>query len=229
MPDPVSTIAPPETEAELLERARAIAGLSVGQLARRLEFSVPADLRRHKGWLGQLIEAALGADGSSLPEPDFSALGVELKTLPLGNNGKPRESTYVCTVPLEDGIGQRWETSWIRRKLSHVLWVPVEGDPQIPLASRYIGSPILWCPDAEEEALLRADWEELMDMVNTGELERINARIGSVLQIRPKAANARTLRKAIGPDGTMVLTNPRGFYLRPAFTMMILQRHITSR
>ncbi|WP_303907390.1 DNA mismatch repair endonuclease MutH [Thiohalomonas denitrificans] len=216
---------PPTSEAELMERCRAVAGRSLGQLATQIGVEIPDDLRRAKGWVGQLVEAVLGADAASLAEPDFRTIGVEMKTVPLDFKGRPRESTYVCTVPLEQGIGETWATSWARRKLARVLWVPVEAERDLSLPERRLGTPFLWSPDPGQESILRTDWEELMEMVCLGQLESITARFGRALQIRPKAANARTMAAAIGPEGERILTNPRGFYLRPSFTRAILQQH----
>jgi len=216
---------PPASVEELMARASAIAGLRLGQLAQRWNIAVPLDLRREKGWVGQLLELALGASASSLAEPDFQQIGVELKTIPLNAAGRPRESTYVCTVPIQtEAVGQQWENSWVRRKLATVLWMPVEGDDALAIADRRIGNPLLWSPSPEEEALLRNDWEELMEMICLGQIESITASLGDVLQIRPKAASASVRGRAIGADGTLVLTNPRGFYLRSRFTAAILQR-----
>ncbi|HEY0721030.1 MAG TPA: DNA mismatch repair endonuclease MutH [Gammaproteobacteria bacterium] len=216
---------PPATIEELMARATAVAGLRLGQLGAQLGVAVPADLRREKGWVGQLIERALGASAASLAEPDFQLIGVELKTIPLDRHGRPRESTYVCTVPLEtEAMGQRWESSWVRRKLATVLWMPVEGDNTLALAERRVGTPLLWHPSPSEEALLRNDWEELMEMICLGQIEAITASLGEALQIRPKAASASVRGRAIGGDGTLVRTNPRGFYLRSRFTAAILQR-----
>ncbi|MEW6646196.1 MAG: DNA mismatch repair endonuclease MutH [Pseudomonadota bacterium] len=220
----MSHITPPRDETELLARAHRLAGRTLGDIAAELRVAVPADLRRHKGWVGQLIEQALGATASSLAAPDFEAIGVELKTLPVDGRGLPRESTYVCTVPLETA-GEDWEHSWLRRKLARVLWLPVQADREIPLAARRVGSALLWSPSAAEEALLRRDWEELTERILLGELEQISARHGEVLQIRPKAANSRALRHAVGVNGERVLTNPRGYYLRAAFTAAILRQH----
>lgn len=219
-------ITPPATEAELLQRCHAIAGVSLGELAARAGVAVPDNLRRHKGWVGQLLEQILGADAQSLAEPDFRAIGVELKTLPVDNNGLPRESTYVCTVPLEEGLEPTWEQSWARRKLSRVLWLPVEAEAEIPLAQRRVGTALLWSPSEEEDALLRRDWEELAEMICMGELEQITARMGSVLQIRPKAANSKVRCKTVGADGEGIVTNPRGYYLRPSFTRGLLQKFL---
>lgn len=89
----------------------------------------------------------------------------------------------------------------MRHKLKRVLWIPVEGERSIPLAQRRVGSPLLWSPNEEEDRQLREDWEELMDMIVLGQVERITARHGEYLQIRPKAANAKALTEAIGARG----------------------------
>lgn len=215
---------PPQSETELLERTLRIAGQRLATLAEDRGVDVPQDLRRHKGWVGQLLELVLGADAQSLAEPDFRAIGVEMKTLPLDTTGRPRESTYVCTVPLEEGLEPDWERTWLRRKLARVLWVPVEADPRIPIGERRVGTALLWSPSAEEESLLRQDWEELTEMICMGELEQISARLGTVLQIRPKAANSRVRCRSVGAAGEAILTNPRGYYLRPSFTRRIIMR-----
>ena len=221
----MTPVAPPETEAELRRRADALAGLRLADLARVLGTRVPGDLRRAKGWPGQLVEAWLGADAGSLAEPDFRTLGVELKTLPVGRDGQPLESTYVCTVPLEGACAATWEDSWVRRKLARVLWVPVEAEREIPLADRRVGAPLLWSLEPDLEVALRVDWEELMELVCVGRLAEVSARLGSYLQVRPKAANARSLSRGVGPEGASTLTNPRGFYLRSSFTREVLRRH----
>ena len=216
---------PPQSEAELLARARTLAGLNLGQLAAIAHQSLPASAQSGKGWCGQLLEQFLGASAGSRPEPDFTNIGVELKTLPLNAGGQPKESTYVCTVPLKDNRHLRWETSWVRLKLQRVLWLPLEADSSIPFAQRRIASALLWSPDAEQEARLKQDWEEHMDRICLGQLDAISARDGEVLQIRPKAAHSRILCETSGDDGAPAQTLPRGFYLRSQFTRSILQQH----
>lgn len=220
----MSAPAPPVSEEELCARARAIAGVSLAELAAGLGRSLPGDPRRAKGFVGQLVETALGASAGSLPEPDFQLIGVELKTLPVGAHGRPTESTYVCTLPLEHDAGPtRWQESNVRRKLDRVLWVPVEAARDLPVASRRVGSAILWSPSAEEEGRLRADWEELTDMVVMGRVEEITAHQGTCLQVRPKAADSRARRWGVDEEGRRVRTLPRGFYLRASFTTSILE------
>ncbi|AZI86286.1 DNA mismatch repair endonuclease MutH [Kosakonia sp. CCTCC M2018092] len=216
---------PPETEAQLLAQAQRLAGYTLGELAELAGMPTPRDLKRDKGWIGVLLERWLGASAGSKPEQDFAALGVELKTIPIDPLGGPLETTFVCVAPLTGNTGVVWETSHVRHKLKRVLWVPVEGSRTIPLAERRVGSPLLWSPDADEEEQLRQDWEELMDLIVLGQVTRITARHGEVLQLRPKAANSKALTEAIGEHGEPILTLPRGFYLKKNFTRALLARH----
>ncbi|WP_338592061.1 DNA mismatch repair endonuclease MutH [Shewanella khirikhana] len=214
----------PQSLEELLDRAHQMAGLSLGQLAAGLGWPVPANLRRDKGWIGQLIEQELGALAGSRPEQDFLHLGVELKTIPIDSRGKPLETTYVCVAPLMDVGGLRWEQSLVKHKLEQVLWIPVEGERSIPLADRRIGTPVLWRPSTTESEQLRQDWEEIMELIAIGKVTGLTARHGEVLQLRPKAANAAAKTECIMEDGTVGLTNPRGFYLKTNFTQAILRQ-----
>ena len=212
---------PPLSEHELLENAAKIAGKTLQQIANQQGIETPINLNQNKGWVGQLVELSLGATAGSLPEPDFQHIGVELKTLPLNQNGIPKESTYVCAIKLTD-MESQWDESLVKHKLSRVLWLPIEADPEIPLAARRIGTAILWSADADQESVLRRDWQELTDMITMGELEQITAYQGQYLQVRPKAANAKSLGKGINEAGETILTLPRGFYLRSNFTRQII-------
>lgn len=216
---------PPISEEELLIRARILAGLTLEELAVKFNQPLPTNTVHAKGWMGQLLEISLGATASSKAEPDFQLINVELKTLPLTLSGKPKESTYVCTVPLTDLHEQEWSTSWLKRKLQRVLWLPIEADKRIPLAERHIGNAILWSPNDEQVEQLQQDWEELMELVCLGQLDHITSHMGRYLQIRPKGANAKSLTTTLDEEGNTIQTLPRGFYLRPEFTQQIIQSH----
>jgi DNA mismatch repair protein MutH len=215
---------PLKTTEQLLQRCRSIAGMTLGQLAGELKVLVPADLKRDKGWVGQLLELALGAEAGSQALPDFPALGIELKTLPIDQQGKPLESTYVCVAPLTGVTSQSWQQSWICQKLQRVLWVPILAERQIPVAERIIGSAFLWQPSAAEQQALQQDWEELMELISLGGIDQIRGAHGKVLQLRPKAADSKALTAAVGANGQPIQTLPRGFYLKAGFTAAILRR-----
>jgi DNA mismatch repair protein MutH len=218
-----SMIPPPTSLEQLLRRALALDGLSLGELSARLGLPAPPDdSRRCKGRAGELIEQALGASSGSLDQPDFPALGVELKSIPIDALGRVRESTFVCSIDLAATEREEWEGSRVWRKLARVLFVPVQAAAGIPPAARRLGTPRLWRPSDEEQRVLRADWCDLSGRIAVGGIDEIDARLGAALQIRPKARRGSERTAGRGPEGELLPTVPRGFYLRARFTERVL-------
>jgi DNA mismatch repair protein MutH len=216
--------AEPATLEILLARAQHMAGHTVGELAGALGIGLPPEVRRAKGYLGRLLERTLGAAGVDPGSvTDFPALGVELKTLPVDVRGRPRESTFVCHVNLKQIVETDWEHSRVREKLACVLFVPIESARDLAFDARRIGTPVLFRPSAHEQAVLRADFDEIVGRIGRGDLETLSAHVGHALQLRPKAATGRARTRASDADGAPLSTVPRAFYLRATFTAAILQ------
>lgn len=216
-------LSPPQTEQVLLARADHLAAKTIGQIAHSHNMPVPNSLLKAKGWMGELIEKTLGTNAGNTAQPDFVELGIELKTLPIDRAGKPLESTYVTTVPLINKLAQSWEQSDVYAKLKRVLWVPIISERGMPVAERQIANPFIWSPNAQDMHRLKADWQEIIDMVALGHVEMLSGRFGRYLHVRPKAANSRCLTDAYACDGSIMKTLPRGFYLRSDFTRKILK------
>ncbi len=222
--DQPGRLLPPKTESELLGRAWRLAGRPLSLLADALRVPVPPDLRRHKGWIGELLELALGSWAGSRAEPDFPELGIELKTVPVGADARPTQSTYVCTANLDGSLAGSWAESRVCEKLACVLWVPIVGDKATPPGDRIVGAPLLWRPEGTELEQLRTDWNEIAELIRGGHLDRLDARVGEALHLRPKAASSRDTTRFLDREGQWVQTGPRGFYLRRTFTEALLAR-----
>ncbi|MEO0321667.1 MAG: DNA mismatch repair endonuclease MutH [Myxococcota bacterium] len=218
------TLDEPRTEAELMARAQRLAGLTVGELGDRLGVPVPESTRRAKGLAGQLVERFLGASAGSRDAADFQALGVELKTLPVDLRGRPKETTFVCTIQPNRMAQLDFEDSPCWHKLQRVLWVPVEASDAGPLPGRRLGTPILWSPTPEERRVLQDDWERVAARIAEGGLDEITSKLGDALQVRPKAASAAARQRVPDAEGAFQWHNPRGFYLRTDFTARVLAR-----
>jgi len=214
---------PPATETILLERASNLAGKSIANIAESLNTPIPQSLTKAKGWMGELLEAMLGTDAGNKAAPDFTSLGIELKTLPIASNGKPLESTYITTLPLMIRYNAKWECSEVYFKLKRILWIPIISERAMSFEQRRIAHPFIWSPSAEDMQILKNDWQEIMDMVMMGEITKLSGRFGNYLHIRPKAANSRCLTHAYDIEGNLIKTLPRGFYLRTQFTEKILR------
>ncbi len=203
----------------LLARARGLAGLRVDELV--ADVDMPGE---HKGGVGQRIERALGLK-PVFDDVDDPNSGVEVKTLPVrvGKSGPSvQEVTWVTSATVERLIDETWATSRVKKKLQRVLFVPVVvvvGD-----APR-IGAAFLWEPDVDEEAVLRADWEDLSDFVAKGLGFAVTSQRGKALHLRPKGRDANHVRVARLVDDEVSL-RPQGFYLRRDFTQCLLARHL---
>lgn len=231
-------VGPPGSVSELVGRARGIEGWRVEDIAARLGVVLAGNggrggALRMKGKVGELLERALGATGGPAAEVDFPGIGVEMKTVPVDGEGRAIESTFVCKVSLAEADRAEWASSWARRKLARVLWVPVVHGPgagevdgagagEGASAARRVGAAVLWSPSAEQEAVLAADFDEILGRLGAGEID-VDARVGRWLQLRPKAANSRERTVAFGPDDERIAAPPRGLYLRARFTTALLR------
>jgi DNA mismatch repair protein MutH len=215
--------APHELVSALTERAHALEGYTVAELSRALGQRALSGGVHTKGKLGELVERALGAHGGPGATVDFPTLGVELKTIPVDESLRPKESTFVCAFRVEEADRAEWHGSWVRQKLARVLFVPVIGARGPTLDERRFGRALLWSPTPDQDRALGHDFDDIVGLVGAGRIEQLDARLGRYLQMRPKArdGNARTV--AYGDDGERLGTVPRGFYLRASFTGAVLR------
>jgi len=203
----------------LQANARDLAGKKIKDVCHDLSFLKHND----KGSIGQIFEKILGATSGTLAQPDFAHLGIELKTIPIVNGHRVKESTFICVASLLPEKISFLE-SGVYQKLKHVLFVPYQGEKDIPLLERDIGTPFFWQPNQTEFNILKNDYEELMHKIIMGESASLRALLGQALQIRPKGQNKTVLTQAIDSEGETLWVNARGFYLRPTFTESIIRR-----
>ncbi|HLK94046.1 MAG TPA: MutH/Sau3AI family endonuclease [Polyangia bacterium] len=216
---------PAETLEALLAHARALVGVELSELADALGLPVPVGAVRTKGWSGQVIEQELGAAVGGARGPDFAALGVELKTVPVDEALVPLESTAVCQIDPVAIAAESWETSYAREKLASVLFVALEVPPAArSVGERRVAAVRLWSPDADEARVLREDFELFVrGYYRQGRAAEITGHLGTALQVRPKGRDADDLRDGYDAAGRPTRVGKQGFYLRPAFVARILR------
>lgn len=204
----------------IVRRAEGLSGRTVGEVAREHAVALPASFARSKGFVGELIERALGLPRSARAGADLP--GLEVKTLPIGGDGCPKESTFVCVAGRE-ALELPWARSAPRAKLERVLFVPVEGSHVVG-PDRRVGAAFVWSPTPDDDEVLARDWDDLASHAALGGEGTASARIGVALQVRPKGRNAAERRPRRDEEGVMASLAPRGFYLRRSFTASILAR-----
>jgi len=209
---------------DILSKAKQLHGMTLAELARKLNQILPQTLLQAKGWPGQLVELYLGAQGIGA-EVDFPAAQLELKTLPVSAKLIPSESTYICT--LDSNLAtDSFETSWLAKKMQRILWVPITN--QKSLRDREFLQPFISNLVDNEYMVIKKDFEEIMEAVCLGHESSLNASYGTYLHLRPKAANNKITKKIINFDGFLTNTGKKGFYLRTNYTKQLLVNHINK-
>ena len=221
---PETSSAHPDALDALLAHARALIGVELGELAEQLGVPVPVGAVHTKGWPGQIIEHELGVETGGARGPDFAALGIELKTVPVDERRVPLESTAVCQIDPIAIAGESWDSSYARKKLDRVLFVALETRRGQPVEQRRVSAVTLWSPTRAEHEVLRADFELFVrEYFRRGRADAITGHLGRVLQVRPKGKNAADLRDGYDEQGRPTRVGKCGFYLRPAFVATLLR------
>lgn len=211
-------IEPPSNLQELKYRLDKLKGVYLKDICQALDIKMPENSVKAKGFSGQIIEYILGADAKTLPLPDFTNLNIELKTLPVDENLKPLESTFICHANLKPTSYVAFENSTLYHKLKCILFVLIKAPRDVDFSLRQIIGYYFFMPNKDELSIIKEDYEELMDMVMQGNAHKINARFGTIIQMRPKAASGRDITQIIDSNGHIAYTRPRGFYMRRSFT-----------
>lgn len=222
-------IPPPQSFSDLISLLNEICGKSLFELSQKVGLRLPTSTLKGKGFAGELIELCTGASAGNASIPDFPNLWLELKTIPVDENLKPLESTFISYAPLTNIRGLCFEKSSLYLKISRVLFVVVLAPRNLKIAERKILGYFFWQPSNEELKLIKEDFNELMEMVKTGSIEKITAKIGTVIQMRPKCTDGKQTTDCIGPEGFFIKTRPRGFYMRRCFTQKLLERYWNNK
>lgn len=223
------TLPAPENKQELEARLQPLLGRSIGELALLSGAALPNSNVWNKGFSGQVIELFLGADAQNLSLPDFTKLDLELKTLPVGINLTPVESTFICAIELKGESFLPFEQSPLYHKLSNILFVLLLAPKGFPMAERRILGYFFFQPTPEQLNTIKADYQDFADLVCSGQSDLINGYMGNIIQMRPKALNGGSLVQTRDSEGALVYTRPRGFYLRRSFTDMLCQKFLDEQ
>lgn len=214
----------PKNMKQLQERLDSIVGYSVADFSQALDLPMPESSTKAKGYVGELIELLLGANAQNLPVPDFTHLNIELKSMPVDENFEPLESTFLCHAPLTEIRGLTFEKSPLLHKVRSMLFVFVLAPRRLALPHRRILDYYLFQPTDKELNQIKSDYDELMGLVTSGRSSEITARMGTIVQMRPKCADGKQLIEVIDEDGKTSFTRPRGFYMRRSFSRQICRR-----
>lgn len=216
----------PDTIQKLYSNLEHICGKTIGEVAAELGIDVIKDLTSNTGWIGNLIESALGAQAGTKPVQDFTTLGIELKTIAINSAGKVANNVFITTVPQETFMMQSWETSHLLYKLQHILFIPIENNSEKAIAQRRIGRPLFWKPSVDELNVIANDWHNVMMLLAEDKMLKLPSGLGQALTVQVKALSSLQTRTIEDSDGFKHKVLPLSFYLKRSFVQQIIQRLI---
>lgn len=210
---------------ELIKRALEIKGIPLKDI------DSTGRLSTGKGAIGTVVEESwFGYSPNSDAEPDFPEAGVELKVTPYINTKKGRRAKerLVCNIiNYMDEYDKTFETSAFWKKCNTMLLMSYEHIPEKSKGDYTIDEVYLFDLSKEEFkedlAIIKHDWETIINKVRAGEAENISERDTNYLAACTKGANKNSLREQPFSD---IPAMQRAYSLKPAYMTRILNTYI---
>ena len=132
---------------------------------------------------------------------DLEARGVSLKTVRVPEQADGNRPYEPMTFPAFDPfelIEESWETSQLGRELKRLLLVVLRGKDG-PLRKFKIDFAFFWSPSDEQDALIRAEWEDVRRLIATGRATDLpKATDTTAIHVKPKGTSGADLVPAPG-------------------------------
>jgi DNA mismatch repair protein MutH len=188
-------------------------GFAVSKIA--AEFGFFKGSANQKGYHRQLADLMLVRGGSS--KKQLQELGIELKTIRLQKNQKPKEHMSFPGFKFLELIEQEWEDSVFFEKLeSKFLFVVYQVDAQ---GVEIFSNAAYWNMPFSDREEARTVWEVTRERVRGGLWPLPRAHENPVAHVRPKGRNGND--KLMTPQGIMRLK--QCFWLNRSFIADVVQ------
>jgi DNA mismatch repair protein MutH len=218
---------------DLLDRISAVQGVPFTELARAhgIEWSkIPS---KNKSLAGDIAQVAMGVPRNSRPEPDLSYLGLELKTIPIGEGLRVLERTKLRSLNFQDTYDRVFEGSDIEHKLRSIIFAPiVKYDVEKP-EHWYIRSPFIWMPSTDVYRQIKADYDEIRGVIRAGTPEALSSkrppRGQGAFMIASTSGRDREDLTSYVHEEREIRTKRRAWMLRKEFTQQIIDENVRYR
>lgn len=198
--------------------------------------------RAYKGGLGNLLEERYFAyDANSDMEPDFAEAGVEAKTTccDMKKDGTltAGERLSIDMVPYGDEAMLDFDSSLFWAKARRILLVVYQRNRS--LENRYdqrLRYAILFTPPAKDLAIIRRDYETIMNFVRAGRADELSEGMTMYLGAATKGANAErstVIQKypVTSEDGGLEYrpARKRAFSFKQSYMREVLSEYVIPR
>ena len=209
------------TKDAILERAQEAIGIPLRDIDKT------GRLATGKGAIGTVIEESwFGYTPNSNPEPDFPEAGVELKVTPYtrGKSGIRAKERLVCDIiNYMEEYKKTFETSSFWHKCNTMLLMSYEHLMNQSKGNYTIDRAILFRFPEEDLAIIRHDWEIIIEKIRNGEAHLLSEGDTLYLAACTKGANASSVREQPFSD---IPAKQRAYSLKSSYMTTILRSYI---
>lgn len=214
----------------IVEYARGLTGMS---LADAVDLPQNVEDKNNKGNLGQLVENYYFEYApNSYSGPDFSEVGLELKTTGVKKNGQgkfvAKERLVLTMIDYEVIVDESWATSRFLNKCSQMLVMFYLYEPDVPAIRRpFVIDPILYELPKEDLPIIKADWEKIQQKVIAGKAHELSEGDTFYLAACRKGSGGpkEALRKQ--PFST-IGAKARAFSFKPSYLNKLIERSTSA-
>jgi len=215
-----------ETFKDLIHRLDGFVGVPFEELGEFFERPWTEKARKNKGWPGLIVHDILQEGPANAPEPDVPRFGIEVKSIPVGQNARVLEPTKVGTLNYDVVASTPWWSSNTFHKLRSVLFVPVVKLDSNKPNEFFIRTPFLWLPSRADLTRFEEDYESVRTLIRSGKFDEISSARppkgqGVALHPKPNAADGSKRTKATKGNARVPVV-PRAWMLRTTFTNPIV-------
>ena len=160
-------------EFEVQSRINHYSGQTIGQIANRLNITIPSS----KNAVRSIIMKLLGFHGDNMKIKEFKQLGVEIKVIPIERERKKLlESISFPAIKFKEFAKETWEDSSLSLDLTKILFIPVSKSKtsSADLRERVLEDSFFWSPSSNEMKIIKNEWHNYQKEVRKGiQIEKI--------------------------------------------------------
>lgn len=196
-----------QTKEQVLEKAETILQKSLREVISNqdietIETQIGEYGMKRKGFLGDLTEKYFfDINPGNISEPDFTTVGIELKTTPLKNSSNKlssKERLVFSMINYDTIVNETWlRSSFLKKNKSILLmfYLWMENQSILDYKFKFIHSlNLLEDISAEDVFQIQKDWEYIVSKIKRGEAHLLSEGDTYYLGACTKAANSRVVR-----------------------------------
>lgn len=181
---------------------------------------------RKRGSFGSAVEYYyFHIKSNSDRAPDFKEAGIELKTTPLKRvrTGQlvSKERLVLSMINYNEVVNETWEESTVLKKCSDMLLVSYLYEPEKNPVDYEFCLAELWSIPEEDMAIIRQDWQVVVDKVRQGRAHELSSSDTFYLEACTKAASGESRRSQPFSD---ISAKPRAWALKQSYMTTVSQK-----